>query len=343
MRLSLLRLNLFLLVSAVLWGCSSANDSNVIVDPAGKHPSGWTTSHGSYYRKDAATCTSCHGEALTGGITGVSCSSSSFNGTSCHAGGLHPVPWSAHNQSTDQLNSCSSCHGDGLNGSAIAPACSQCHTQLAPGAVPLLGTCLSCHGAPPIGPDGSVYPNISAAHHPHTLVQLPDSCNTCHLGGGTGTATHGTTLTVAFPTAYNAKTAGAVYSSSGNCANVSCHGGKITPLWMGGRINPLTECAPCHQSGPSPGQPQANSYYSGQHSEHLLEIGLLCIDCHDMAVVSGTAAHFSGLDTPSFELPPASTMRAPLVFNSVGRSCSPGVTPPAGAFSVGVCHATENW
>jgi predicted CxxxxCH...CXXCH cytochrome family protein len=169
------------------------------------------------------------------------------------------------------------------------------------------------------------------------------TCAVCHTGGGSGTATHGDTLTVAFPAVYNAKNSAAVMNTDNSCSNVSCHGGKTTPRWRGGRIDPLAECTPCHDAGTAAGTPQANSYFSGQHGKHLVEIGLNCIDCHDMAVVSAGSSHFSGLATPAFELSPAITMRPQLNFTSGVRSCSPGLTPPAGSFSIGVCHAAKNW
>jgi predicted CxxxxCH...CXXCH cytochrome family protein len=330
-----------LMLSALLWGCSSANDSAITVNASGKHPSDWIAVHSTSFLNSTSNCKDCHGSTLTGGISGVSCSSASFNGQSCHANGPHPIPWPAHNQSTNQFNNCTPCHGTALTGGATAPACSQCHTALLPGTVPIAGTCISCHGAPPIGPNGSIFPNLSAAHRAHTQHAL--SCSVCHAGGGSGTSTHGTSLTVAFSAAYNAKAANALYNAAGSCANVSCHGGITTPLWRGGRINPLTQCTICHQAGTAAGLPQANSYYSGEHSRHLVDIGMLCTDCHDMSVVSGAAAHFSNLNTPSFELSPASTMRAPLNFNSSAASCSPGTSPPAGSFSFGVCHPVRNW
>lgn len=338
MRLPLLNLRLILLASLLIWGCGKANDSVVTVDSSGKHPTGWVTVHSGSYLQDATTCKGCHGASLTGGISGVSCSSSSFNGMSCHAGGPHPLPWPAHNNSSNQQAACSPCHGAGLGGGVNAPACTQCHKQLLSGNVPLLGTCISCHGNPP---NGAAFPNISAAHRAHTAVTL--SCSACHSGGGSGTATHGQTLIVAFSAVYNAKTGTAVMNSDGSCANVSCHGGKVSPRWRGGRIDPFTDCTTCHETGTAAGMPQTNSFYSGDHQKHLGEIGMLCIDCHDMAVVAGSAAHFSGLDTPAFELAAARTMRAALNFNSGARSCTPGSTPPAGSFSIGVCHAAQNW
>jgi hypothetical protein len=92
--------------------------------------------------------------------------------------------------------------------------------------------------------------------------------------------------------------------------------------------------------------PQFNSYYSGEHSKHLSEVGLDCIDCHDMTVTSNGAAHFSGLNTPAiFELEPRLTIRGALNYTRTGTSgsCAPGRLPAAGTFSVGICHGSENW
>lgn len=334
-----MRFLLTIISALILWGCASSNDSAVTVDASGRHQPGWLTSHGVSYLKDASTCKGCHGANLTGGNSGVSCSSSTFNGLSCHANGVHPVPWSGHNAVLNQLNSCTPCHGALLEGSGVAPACAFCHKQLSPGAVPLLGMCISCHAIPP---NGAVFPNNSGAHQAHLALPLV-GCSACHTGGGSGTALHGSGLTAAFPANYNGKTGVAVRNSDGSCANVSCHGGIATKPWRGGRVNPLLECDACHTAGSAAGVPQNNSYFSGEHGKHLLEIGLQCVDCHDMSVVSGGAAHFSGLGTAAFELAPSATMRAPLNYNVGARSCSPGSTPPAGSFSIGVCHGTKTW
>lgn len=338
MRPILHKLQLIMIASLLCWGCGKSNDSAVAVDAAGKHPASWLVSHGNSYLSDASSCKGCHGAALTGGISGVSCSSSSFNGLACHAGGPHPKPWPAHNVAPNQLSICIACHGAGLAGTSTAPACVKCHLQLLPGNVPLLGSCVSCHGNPP---DGAIFPNISAAHNAHTLLSL--ACSSCHTGGGSGTATHGVALTVAFPAAYNAKNGTATLNQDGSCANISCHGGIATPQWRSGRIDSLADCVLCHVAGTAAGLPQANSYYSGEHQKHLVSIGLRCTDCHDMTVTAGSVSHFSGLGTPAFELAPAATMRVPLNFTSGVRSCSPGSSPPPGAFSIGVCHSAKNW
>lgn len=333
-----MRLIFIVITTALLWGCGTANDNAVTVDSSGKHPANWVSAHPASFIKDSTGCKSCHGSALSGGISGVSCSSASYNGISCHANGPHPLPWPAHNKTTNQLSSCSPCHGAALGGGVTAPPCNKCHTLLPPGNVPVLGTCISCHGNPP---NGSIFPNISGAHAAHTTLPLP--CTACHKGGGSGTAGHGSILTVAFNAGYNAKTGAAIMNKNGTCSNVSCHGGITTKFWRGGRINPLTDCLLCHEAGNAAGNPQHNSYYSGEHEKHLIDIGLSCIDCHDMAVISGGASHFSGLGTAVFELSPAHTMRTPLNFNSGSKSCSPGSAPPNNAFSIGVCHSTKNW
>lgn len=333
-----MRIMAITILAALLWGCGKANDSAVTVDQTGKHAQGWLTSHGATFLRDSSTCAACHGTTLSGGISGVSCSSSSLNGNACHATGPHPVPWPAHNQVANQLNLCSSCHGKGLSGGPIAPPCSKCHINLPAGTAPVAGTCISCHGNPP---NSATFPNISGAHNAHVGLGL--ACGNCHAGGGTGGTNHGKALTVDFLATYNAASGRALFNPGGNCVNVSCHGGKNSPPWRGGRINVLRECALCHESGTAPGQPQANSYFSGEHVKHLIDIGLGCTDCHDMSVVSGGASHFSGLQTPSFELSPANTMKTQLNFNSGTVSCSPGVSPPAGSFSIGVCHSLKNW
>lgn len=338
MRHTLRTLHLLLITALFCWGCGQSNDSAVTVNTAGKHPTGWVTSHGPTYLQDAAACKTCHGAALTGGISGVSCSSSSLNGLSCHANGPHPKPWPAHNVAPNQLTTCVVCHGAGLAGSSTAPACAQCHLQLLPGTVPVLGSCVSCHGNPP---NGALFPNISGAHAAHLSLAL--TCSSCHSGGGSGTVSHGTALTMTFSPGFNAKNGTATLSPAGSCTNVSCHGGNTTPPWRGGRIDPLSDCALCHAAGTTAGLPQANSYYSGEHQKHLVAIGLRCPDCHDMSVVVGSSSHFSGLGTPVFELAPAATMRAALNFTGGVRSCAPGASPPAGAFSVGVCHSAKNW
>jgi len=81
------------------------------------------------------TCTPCHGQDFTGGISKVSC-------TLCHLGGafsVHPLEWEAHGHFTYALHGgfvrlhgatgCANqfCHGTDLNGGSSGPSCSSCH------------------------------------------------------------------------------------------------------------------------------------------------------------------------------------------------------------------------
>ena len=79
---------------------------------------------------------SCHGDDLDGGITGISCSTESFDGQACHTSGpgLHPGDWL--DKSSPDFH--------GLAYSASSNLCSVCHDSLQPGA--LAGyNCLDCH------------------------------------------------------------------------------------------------------------------------------------------------------------------------------------------------------
>lgn len=323
-----MRLLITLAFGLFLWGCSSSNDSAISVNASGAHPNGWVTQHGTEYLRPASNCKDCHGQDLLGGITGTKCDL-------CHTM-PHSVPWKAHNQTTNQMTACAFCHGAGLVGGPKAPACSiaSCHSALASGTVPVIGTCISCHNSPP---NSSVFPNRSGNHNAH-LALVGVGCSACHTGGGYLTPNHGKLLTVSFLTNYNSKSGVAFRNNDGTCSNVSCHGGINTRPWLGGRITPLTECDLCHQAGTT----QYNSYNSGWHTSHLTKAGMLCVDCHDMTVSSGGKSHFSDLSTPAFDLAPAATIRA--VTNYSGGSCSPGASPAAGSFSIGICHAgSRSW
>ncbi len=260
----------------VLGGCgSSTENSQAPFRESMGHPEGWfPDGHVQPAMTDPASCIECHGDDLSGGISGVSC-------LTCH-----------------------------VNGSPF-----------------VLTGCTSCHGNPP---SGSTAPNRAGAHnnvdgHFAPQVTLPDACNTCHNGAGTGTANHDNgVVDVNFLSAYSAKSGTAVYNNAdGTCSNVSCHGGQTTPPWLTGTIDVGTQCTSCHTYGTS----QYNSFVSGQHGLHVNVLQIACVACHDTTKLA--VNHFRFLNTPQMEGPAAATINSNVNYN--GTTCTP------------LCHGTDVW
>lgn len=303
--------------------------------------------HGPVAKLNLVDCQVCHGEPGGPGTNPrfnvvLGSLSAGCETSGCHnlnnpgqpePNAAHPVPWSGHASSGNQMNACALCHGADFGGTAsggVGPACRSCHTSLALGNLPTAGTCVSCHGNPP--PTGS-----HAAH----LAIASISCASCHAGGGSGSANHGSgTVTLAFPGTLNAKSGNAAVTGTKSCSAVSCHGGIATPIWgSAGSIDLATDCLKCHTDGTATpnNPPQYNSFRSGQHAYHY-SIGLACTDCHDMTVTVQGASHFSGLTTTGFELAPAATMRSYLSYNATQQSCMPPALAPNGN-TIGACHS----
>ena len=142
---------------------------------------------------------------------------------------------------------------------------------------------------------------------------------------------------IAFLAAYNAKEGPAAFDNATlTCANVSCHGGQVTPDWWTATANAIdvpNACLSCHVSGKT----QYNSYFSGEHTRHIDAFGLsatTCKRCHDVAKVN-VSGHFQNLSTPAFEQPAAETILPAVRYN--GMSCDPN----KGGFTG--CHKKENW
>lgn len=336
-------------LASALWGCGKANDAAPAIDSSGKHPAGWTTNHGASYGQVQAQCRQCHGNDLTGGVTSVSCFTASRGAQICHSTGPHVVPWLAHNTQTNLTNNCVPCHGINFGGGTVAPPCTKCHILLTPGTVPVLGQCDTCHGFPP---NGAVFPNISGSHRKHTADGL-NSCAYCHNGGGSGNPNHGNRQTLSFQSVYNVRGGTAVMNPDFSCSGVSCHGGIRTLVWGSGHFDTLLNCEQCHASGKGLAAPPYNSYSSGKttvdypagvHAAHM-GFGMHCYDCHNMTATSGANSHFSNMATPAFELEPRLTIRADTGYPGAGpaASCLPGLTPPAGRYTIGVCHTTKSW
>jgi predicted CxxxxCH...CXXCH cytochrome family protein len=262
-----------LAMALALAGCGDKNDKAVF-SPESGHPSDWVQTHKASAQTDVASCTECHGEDYSGGISKVSCTSpTAVSGFTCHVSS--PV---------DKPTECVSCHG-GVSASGV-----------------------------PTGPFGSndpkSAPNRQFAHTKH-IALAGIGCDTCHLKAGTGTAGHAkadlaggrksATVNGAF-----------VHNDNGTCSNVSCHGGKVTPAWVDTTeiivANNNIDCLKCHAPATTagiPGIPQYNSFYTGLHVFHLDPAGVNanCTDCHNIGTLTNFQLHFSGIATNTLTSP----------------------------------------
>jgi predicted CxxxxCH...CXXCH cytochrome family protein len=195
-----------------------------------------------------------------------------------------------------------------------------------------------------------VYANIAGAHTVHVALGSagsPVSCNTCHNGLGTNTLNHYNRAKsrvspgdVAFLATYNAKTGASSFDNSAalNCSNVSCHGGQATPNWQTGALNVNTQCTSCHQFGPSVGNPQYNSPYSGRHDRNTPNFPnahRTCTNCHNTTTLAPN--HFTNLGTTAMEGPASATIGG-------GSTLIPaGNYNPATGSCTPACHGNETW
>ena len=295
--------------------------------------------HGTMAKADLLVCQACH--AASGGA-GSNPSFSKTIGTltaGCESSGCHmvnmahPKPWRNHGSAGNQANACALCHGASFEGSLSigSPSCRSCHKLLAAGVLPALGQCVSCHGNPPNGTTAS---NRIGSHTVHLgLSAMSGNCIACHTGGGNGTTNHSSTLTLTFATIFNANSGSATFNGT-TCANISCHGGRTTPVW-GGSLDVSANCTSCHQAGTT----EYTSYNSGRHSDHRTK-GVACNDCHDM---TNTSAHFGNVTTKAFETPPYTTLRSYLRYDRINQSCSVSSPPPQGVQFTSCHGGTEIW
>lgn len=264
-----LRKGIILLICFSVWGCSSGNDSQITLDASGKHPAGWAVTatggmHPVAYQANHGVCDECHGSsqiaASSGGISGVSCFSTSRSGISCHPGGPtggHPAGWSApgsHGTAAKALapglGSCTGCHGSGFTGGA-GKSCLSCHTTAPHPVAPWRGTtatgsthttvdpanaaeCARCH----INNQRLVFPQ------PLPVGANPDCFNNslCH-----GTA-------VGHPAGWSASGKHGVSAkatpngSQGFAYCTGCHGADFIS-------GSGTSCKSCHTTAPHPAAP----------------------------------------------------------------------------------------
>ncbi len=237
---------------------------------------------------------------------------------------------------------CLSCHTLTLAGGGQDPACQDCHIQ-----DPfVLLDCTSCHSAPPSTASTveTDRPDRQGAHNEHDgFTTSTQDCSACHQGGGTGELSHYDRIDQTTPdypadvvlaTDFNSNVNGdATYNDvDRTCSGVSCHGGLITPDWLTESLDVDTQCENCH----SPGTSEDNSYNSGEHKKHLVDLGYSCTVCHNTDKLA--INHFTNLANPAQWLDTAgatidggATSITEGNYDELDNSCLPA------------CHDTKTW
>ena len=284
-----------LIASGVLFACSTAvQDSPLsLLDENGNHPAGWIQAHGSYAAPDGGLCKSCHGENLDGGISAVSCASSSYNGQSCHVGGpaFHPADW---------LNKTaigtSTFHGTAFQNGILS--CALCH-QPPDLNDPDGGKCYTCH----FGTSGARTPGGWSHPLTHTDPVVTHSqfkgtsdeaiCVNCHdtdnQFGNMPTPfchnCHGSSHSV--PSLDHNQVAPLQVDFDGNCSGCHSIDGSAqsfapacTTCHKGGSPYIYTNCRSCHGKPPDGGAPVYSNFpnLQGKHDKH--KSVATCSDCH---------------------------------------------------------------
>lgn len=337
---SWIKLLLVAAIAALLSGCSSGNSDVSSVDNGHRNYAFGTFSaaglHGPLAKAALQNCQTCHATPTYGSNPRFSVLRTNIprGCETCHQYlTAHPTPWlpgrigtpsfvanaTSHATAGNLTTACALCHGAALDGvGGTAPSCMStsqsgigCHATSSPVQKPT--GCTSCHAGSPGGPGGASWPNRNFGHTKHA-AKLNLDCTICHGAPTYGTAKHSNLDTdMAFAATYraNAGIAIAYNKAAGACSAVSCHGGKTTPDWKApNSIVVDADCLKCHEQGTALGTPQANSYFSGKHKEHLpggilnvIHVGRLnnaitCTNCHNLVTLA--AQHFIGLDTRGY-------------------------------------------
>jgi predicted CxxxxCH...CXXCH cytochrome family protein len=236
---------------------------------------------------------------------------------------------------------CVACHT--LAGGGQDPACQDCHVQGDPLA---MLNCISCHSAPPstASIDPLDRPDRQGGHNEHDgFTASTQDCSACHQGGGTGELSHYDRIDQTTPdypadvvlaSSFDSNSHGAAsYSNGGQtCSGINCHGGLPTPNWLTGSLDVNTQCDNCHTQGNS----EDNSYNSGEHNKHVVDLGYACTFCHNTTKLATN--HFTNLANPAQWL------------DTAGATIDGGATSiPEGDYIEATnscnpaCHSTETW
>ena len=295
-----------------LFACSTANDKASNIDPrTGKHPAGWVVAdtggtHPAGYIAGPSACYECHGKNMNGGISGVSCFSSSYNGINCHPNGPanHPAGWSAptaHGASAkalsagrDGLSHCQNCHGTDFAGGNSGKSCLNS---------------AGCHGSGVMAPH-SPKPwrsNVGGRTHSTADASNAAACAICHTAGanssrkpsltppaGTPAGCFNNTLCHgveghdqgwALPSAHGAAAKAPAGGDKGFGACATCHG---TGFDGGSAEQSCLSTTGCHHvNAPHPPKPwRSSTGYS--HTTCDTSNASQCAKCHTGGANSGT-------------------------------------------------------
>jgi hypothetical protein len=304
---------LFVLL-ALIAGCSERNDKSPINPDTGRHVENWLpAAHMEAAKSDLGSCSSCHGDDLKGGISGVSC-------TSCHLGSptsVHPTNWAPvyadHGPYVDahSTSACANqyCHGLRLTGvTDSGPSCTSCHIGgITSGHPTDWVPVYSTHG-PYVKANGTSSCSNNNCHGTALtgVVESGPSCSLCHLGGAT--AVH--------PTDWNPVYADhgpyALANGTSSCANQYCHGPSLTGVADSG-----PSCTSCHMGGPTEIHPTswqgdvcsnhgpyafdngttgcANTACHGASLEGVSQSGPSCTQCHNPIPASDQCNYCHGI------------------------------------------------
>jgi hypothetical protein len=315
-----LRNGAIMLMFVTLWGCSDANNNTVILDSTGKHPVGWIVPstgglHPSAYKANPGACVECHGSAQnaqsTGGTSGISCFSASYNGIACHPNGPsgHPAGWSApanHGSAAKAtpdashgFASCTNCHGTDYKGSA-GKSCMSCHTTAPHPAAPWHGT------------------TSSGTTHTTTDQANATECSRCHAGG------------------VKLTTPGAVLPNAGCFNSTLCHAAVGHPAgWTATGHQVTAKAAATASSGMDSCRSCHGADFKGGTT------GFSCMQCHTAAPHSKPWLTSTGATTRKHSTVDVSNALACGRCHAGGAKLSTPTTPPAnaGCFNSTLCHA----
>jgi len=283
----------FVIAPAALFsGCSTANQDSPLslIDASGKHSSDWLAVHGGDSQPDGSFCVDCHGYDLAGGITGISCSSESFDGFSCHANGpaFHPVDWLNKDASGDTWHAQAYQTGFQIRGLD----CVDCHTP------PSLddpdgGKCVICHFTIDGGRTPGGWTHGLSGHSSWAGSTEETVCVNCHEVNnrfGNGPFCHNCHGVSSHDVPYLDHNTVVPTVDDFNSSCSACHSITGTSPASGAPV-----CVSCHTQGSPYVQTNCTSCHgrppnTGKHYRHRSEAS--CSDCHQGAGTGSGLKHF---------------------------------------------------